>query len=153
MVTKVCKTCWFEFESRRSSAKYCSAACRQKDFRYRNGQTSSAAGVPKTMDERKTCQHCGKGFWQKGKGRPAKWCSNGCRVSANATKKRAAFNLFQEKLGYTYGGAYMAIGRGSLDAADAIAANNGYHYSFVQRQYIRTQLWFSLDPQQFGFQS
>lgn len=150
MVKRVCKSCWFEFEARRCNAKFCSAACRQKHWRNRHAETSTAADNMRPKMERKTCPHCNAGFWQNPKGRKAVYCSNSCRSSANRMKKTAAFTLFQEKLGYTYGGAYMAIGKGTLDAADTIAASNGYHYSHVQRQYIRTQAYFSLDPQQLG---
>lgn len=150
MIKRVCETCWFEFEARTQKAKYCSAGCKQKAHRIRNGQSSTAAAQKQQKSERKICPHCGGGFWQKNQGRKARYCSGSCRSSANRMKKAAAFKLFQEKLGYTYGGAYMAIGKGSLDAADAIAAQNGYHYSNVQRQYIRTQAYFSLDPKQLG---
>lgn len=152
MVTKVCKQCWFEFEARRSTAKFCSAACRQKNHRSNNTVSSTAAAYHRTIDERLTCPHCGKGYWKSIKGRPAKYCSNSCRSSANRIKKAAAFRLFQEKLGYTYGGAYMAIGKGDLSKADSIAAMHGYHYSLLQRQYIKTVAWFSLDPEQLGIQ-
>jgi len=149
MVTCVCKQCWFEFQAKRSSAKFCSPACKQKYWRIEHGQQFE--NKPKhTPDERSHCEHCGGGFWQSGKGRKAKFCSNSCRQLANRAKIAAAFKWYKRARQISDHEALCYVETVGTDAIDRLAAAEGFHYSRVEKMYIRTQAYFSLDPMNFG---
>lgn len=100
MISKLCSNCGCEFEARRNTAKFCSPACRQQDYRIRNGQqfsnVSSTLVQQSARDLRLTCPHCGKGYWQGSTGRKRQYCSDSCRVSANRRKVNATRNLIRK---------------------------------------------------------
>lgn len=150
MVTKVCSQCWFEFEARRSNAKFCSNACKQKSHRIGKGQKFQNKPMAKTANERCTCRHCGKGYWQSGKGRKALYCGATCRQMANTAKKSAGYRWYKGQRGISDYEAWNYLELIGTDGMDRIAAAEGWHYSYVQRQYIKTQAYFSLDPMNFG---
>jgi len=151
MVQCVCQQCWFVFEARRSSAKFCSPACKQKAHRIKNGQRFE--NKVKTVNERCMCRHCGAGFWQSGKGRKAHYCSNSCRQLANVAKKHAGFRYYKRMGNASDYAAWTAVETLGTDGVDELAAAAGYHYSYVQRMYIKTEAYFSLDPMNFGIVS
>jgi len=149
MIQVACKQCWFVFEARRSSAKFCSAACRQKNHRQEKGQPI-AKETKFTAEHRSHCEHCGDGFWQSGKGRKAKFCSNSCRQLANRAKISAAFRWYRKARKISDYEAFSFVESVGTDAIDRLAEADGWHYSRVERMYIKTQAYFSLDPMNFG---
>lgn len=97
MISVLCSNCGVEFEARRCSAKYCSPACRQQSYREAHGQVSrNKTSTPARREDRLTCPHCGKGYWQSLKGRKRSFCSDSCRVSANRRKVNATRNLIRK---------------------------------------------------------
>lgn len=151
MVTKVCPVCWFEFEARRYNAKFCSPACKQKNHRVKHGQVTQNKTTDRRVNDRCTCQHCGKGFWRSGKGRPAKFCGNSCRQMANTAKKAAAFHWYKQQRKISDYEAWCYVESVGTDAMDRLAAAEGWHYSHIERRYYKPQMMFSLDPSNFGF--
>lgn len=151
MIQVACKQCWFLFEARRSNAKYCSPACKQKAHRIAKGQKAANKKASRTPNDRAICRHCGDGFWQSGKGRKAHYCSQSCRQMANIAKKHAGFNWYKQARGISDYEAWNYIEAVGTDAIDRLAAAEGLHYSYPQRMYIRTETYFSLDPLNFGF--
>lgn len=150
MVTKVCTQCWFEFEARRRNAKFCSNACKQKAHRISKGQKFENKATAKTANERCSCRHCGKGFWQSGKGRKALYCGATCRQMANLAKKGAAFRWYKVQRGISDYEAWCYVETVGTDAIDRIAEAEGFAYSYQQKIYYKPQAWFSLDPATFG---
>lgn len=116
MISKVCSNCECLFEARRSSAKFCSPACRQQSYRERNGQQfrNKKTVETSTPEQRLTCPHCGKGYWQSISGRKRLFCSDSCRVSANRRKVNATRNLIR-----------VLMRRGANTDPYIDAANNG----------------------------
>lgn len=138
MKASCCETCGIGFDARRASAKYCSAACRQKALRIRKGQPIAA---PKEMkrnaNKRHTCPHCGGGFWQPIYGRKRKFCSNSCRVSANKFLQTAIKQLLNRLLhrDYQMGQFYDAQKRGSGYFVEYVN-RYGFRYSEVMRSFV-----------------
>lgn len=138
MLNMICETCGWGFEARRSSAKYCSAACRQKALRQRKGQpTKVTKELKREQDKRHTCPHCHGGFWQPIYGRKRKYCSNSCRVSANRFLQYAIINLMRKLRQRDYA-------MGNFIAAKNIGSDNfvryverlGFRYSYTLRTFV-----------------
>jgi len=139
MEMKYCDVCNNGFFCRRKSAKFCSPACKQLDYRRRNGQTvlksEQSRKTLETLSQRQKCPHCGAYFWTNTTGRKRKFCSNSCRVSANRFKISAAYKYIKAHTGKPDYDAYMMVAELGTVAVDKIALQNGAKYNYNSRRY------------------
>lgn len=138
MRSKICSTCYNPYEAKRSNAKYCSDACKQKAHRIRGGQNNNAFGIwAERSRTRYACKHCHNGFWGSGKGRTPKFCSNSCRVSANRFKHAASFRFVKmmngSSLGWSDFECYSHVQDLGTDAIEQWAVKVGWEYSYQSR--------------------
>jgi len=132
----MCEGCGDIVEVARVSAKYCSSACKQKAWRIKNG-LQLARGEKKVQTERCTCKHCGKGFWQSGKGRKARFCSNSCRQMANVVRKVAIDNLLTRLLHMDYHmKPFYAAADAGVEHFDSAVEEMGFVYDYIARAYV-----------------
>lgn len=104
MVCVICSSCGRPFHAQRSTAKYCSNACKQDAYRQRNGLTSglhpndahreAARRGAITLAARYfevTCQHCGRVVGADGNTvKNLKYCSDACSQAAYRKRKKQA---------------------------------------------------------------
>jgi len=84
-VTPRCACCKRKFTPKRTDARYCSAACRQRAYRRR--QRARRRGLSSPPAARvNLCQHCGAGFWATAPGQ--RYCSPSCRQLAYRARRR-----------------------------------------------------------------
>lgn len=69
---------------------------------------------------------------------------------ANLRKKAAAWRWYKIVRGINDYEAWNYVEAVGTDAIDRLAAAEGYHYSYQQLMYIKTQAYLSLDPMNFG---
>lgn len=93
VVTLSCLICNTRFKAKRRSALYCSDNCKTKAYRIRKGLVPLTEKEARAMVARhsteKTCCFCGRQYWTAGKGRPPKFCSDGCREGYRKSMIRA----------------------------------------------------------------
>lgn len=96
--TKKCAVCRQPFEAKRSTAKTCSQACRQKAARRAKGADPATAARRRLKTKKatklvKTCQHCGKAFRTSAAASKRQYCQPACRQAAYRQRKAEAVGL------------------------------------------------------------
>lgn len=139
MIQLFCQVCGHDFEARRASARYCSPACKQKQYRVLHGQkmTKKEARTRVNVCEsaEKRCPNCNRRIPPKlGKGRVRKFCSNGCRAMYHRAKENAAIRA-------TGFGNYHGQ---TLSVMDKALKELGLYYNHAHKAY------FFVQPQLFG---
>jgi len=140
VINKICSQCFNVFEARRSNAKFCSPACKQKAHRIKHGQNNTAFGSwADATKTRYACKHCHNGFYGSGKGRTPKFCSNSCRVSANRFKHAASFKFVKKMNGSSLGWSdyecFVHVQDSGTAAIETWANKTGWEYSYATRSF------------------
>lgn len=143
MVLCKCSVCGVEFYARRMSARYCSPACKQKQYRLLHGQpmtVEEARHMLEAKSTRCTCVGCGRGFWRAAKGRKPKFCCPSCRQTFMTAKRRALIRWYvvhvenaqlPERLSAEW---YASV--------EKSAREGGWRYIHAQRSMSQMQLLF-----------
>ena len=81
-IVSYCFHCREKMPANRRSKRYCSNACKQAEFRFRNNPmlTKREAKMRKKISKNKHCLHCGNAFTNNPHGRPKKFCQPSCKV-------------------------------------------------------------------------
>lgn len=111
-----CSVCQIEFQSKVSHAKFCSRKCKQV---FRNRARREAG---KKLE--RTCRGCGVEFLpapDRGKFKPAIWCSDECRISDRLRKRRDTCLRFDYGLSLTE---YEEIRRTQNDKCAICSSDN-----------------------------
>lgn len=97
--TPICKFCGARFGASRFSARFCSARCRQADYRRRTKKASTpesrAEAAQKGIETKRSqsikasCAVCESDFWIDGTQTAAIYCSPACRQKAYRERKKA----------------------------------------------------------------
>lgn len=140
MQMKYCKVCDNGFFCRRQSAKFCSPACRQLDYRRRHGQTVVRSEVARKtvegLSSREKCPNCGAYFWTNTTGRKRIFCSDSCRVSANRSKRAAAYKALMATQGLGQYDAFMLLQQNGIAWVDEMLLRfHQMQYNFASRRY------------------
>ena len=96
--TKKCAVCRSPFEARRSTARYCCQACRQKAARRAKGADPKTAPRRRLKTKKatplvKTCLHCQKPFKTTAAAAKRQYCGQACRQATYRQRKAEAVGL------------------------------------------------------------
>lgn len=99
-----CEVCGKRIVNKKSEARFCSSACRSKNYRQLRGQPLSKKDkkAAERVEKIHHCVRCGYIMHQAAKGQPKKFCSNGCKVLHSRERQNAAYRFF--KANYVGGG-------------------------------------------------
>ncbi|MCK6581065.1 MAG: hypothetical protein L6Q98_23470 [Anaerolineae bacterium] len=132
-----CKVCGKSFAPQRSTARYCSDACRKKAFRRRH-PTPKVSAEPIAAPF--TCRHCGRTTWQI-EAHDRQYCSASCRTAAwKARRVAAALTLVELTPETSHDAAEMLIEEQGMRAIAATLKSAGYAYDAAVRQWIKGEV-------------
>lgn len=132
-----CRVCSKTFKPQRSTARYCSDACRKKAFRRRHPQPEL---ITEPIAIPFTCEHCKRTTWQI-QTHNRHYCSASCRTNSWKAKRVAtAITLTQITPQVTLEEAEMMIEKDGMKAITAMLATLGYVYNIPDREWIKKQV-------------
>lgn len=128
-----CKCCKKPFTPKRNSdAKFCSATCRNKDWRRRHPKAPSPA---EPVLAAIICEHCGSGaLVPAGKGR--KYCSATCRTLAWKARRASAAVALSQALGMSLEKARDVVDAAGMKELQRILTGLGLVYNTASRRWV-----------------
>lgn len=129
---RACKTCGEAFTPQRKTARFCSAACRQADYRKRQQRRRPAPPAPAL--EACTCARCDAGYFAD-PAHPSLYCSPRCKHAAWRERRSGAAVAVAVATGCSIENAADVVERQGMPWVTHHLATLGWHYEARARRW------------------